>query len=88
MKTTLKQIRILMSRQDMTKPTLENLLVDIISDLQTKSEMLIEDHKNIEDLHFSVTTIANTVANNAKIIDLLRQAIEIQENTMSGHDEQ
>lgn len=77
-------VKVLMSRQDMTKPTLENLLADINSDLAAKSVLLLNDFAQ-GVCPMTSDAVALTIGNNAKIVELLKQAIELQLETMGSH---
>lgn len=80
-------MRVLKSREDMSKPTLETLLGDVIVDLQNKNAAVLEDFKLnagwLQNLNKPANEVCdNIIENNEKVIALLNQAIAIQEQTM------
>lgn len=81
------EISVLKSRNDMSKPTLEELLTNIQNDLATKNKQLqldLEDSSSWVNLMlYPETTAVQITKNNNRIIALLEECLELQTQTIS-----
>lgn len=82
--------RLLMSRDNIAGPTLEQVLIDIIHDLNAKTECLVAEQVTInsnivegdDDRLELFYLLDNAAKNNTQIISLLREAVDLQLQTI------